>query len=124
MPAVPVVEAIAPIVLVPGEKFVATADLRPLLPTNPAGDLVESIVSVAEVSVSPATPLVVSSAGEAVFDSTSIAVWLDATSTVHHTAFRVRITFTTRAADGPSDGSEDRTRVALCRVLVRDRDHL
>jgi hypothetical protein len=121
MPTIPSVEADAPLVLIPGENVVATADLRPLIPKSAAGELLESIVAVTALEREP-SGLTIDDAGDAVFDSSSISFWVDATSAAHGASYRITITFETRPADGPGDGSLDRTRKAVCPVVIRNRN--
>lgn len=121
MPSIPSVVALAPIVLVPGEDLVATADVRTILPTSDDGALLESVVAVTQIVTAP-SGLSVGAANEATFDSSSISFWVEAATAAHGAKYTITITFKTRAAGGPIDGSEDRTRKVVCPIVVREKD--
>lgn len=120
MSSIPSVEALEPLVMVPGEKFVATADVRPLIPKSTAGALLESIVSLVDITSTP-SGLTVDTHAQATFDSSTVSLWVDAAAAQHGASYTITITFKTRAA-GAGDGSQDRTRKAVCPVVIRSRN--
>jgi hypothetical protein len=122
MSSIPSVVALAPIVVVPGEKIYPAADVRGLMPNSNTGVELESVVSVVSIAVTPGTGLEVDTAEQASFDSSTISFWIDAAAATHGSSYTITITFKSRAAGGNPDGSDDRIRIAICPVLIRNQD--
>ena len=119
MPDIPSVEALAPLVLIPGEHVFATASLTPLLPKDAAGEPTETVEECTLLTVT-GSGLVIDDAGDVVVADTSLSFWVDATSAAHNQRFKIVATFKARPV-GAGDGSQDRTRKAILPVVIREK---
>lgn len=120
MPEIPSVVALEPLVLIPGEELVATADLLPLIPQDADGVATETVVDCTALDVTGAG-LTVDDAGDVAIANSAISFWVDATSAVHGRKHTITATLKFRPS-GAIDSSQDRTRKAFLPVLIREKD--
>lgn len=120
MPDIPSVVALEPLILIPGEDLVASADLLPLIPKDAAGVATETVVQCTALAVT-GSGLTIDDAGDVVVAASAISFWVDATSAVHGRKHMITATLKFRPV-GAGDGTQDRTRLAFLPVLIREKD--
>lgn len=120
MPEIASVEALEPLVLIPGEIVFATAELLPLVPKNSSGVAIETVVECTALTIT-GSGVTVDDPGDVVVEDESLSFWVDATSATHGQKFKIVATFKARP-DGAGDGSQDRTRKAILPVVIREKD--